>query len=592
MDDNNQQAKQKGLFSIGLTPDTSAKEAETHRFLILMGMLMACGGLLWGTISIMHNLLFPSMIPYGYAVFTAFNFFLFYKTKNFAITRFFQVFISLCLPFLFQWLLGGFVSSGSIMIWAMLALTGAMTFEQLNSSIKWLIAYILLVILSSIADGYFRENFYLNMSQSINTMFFGINIGVVSLVVFGLMFFFKSRLESRELQLMETHHELQASEEELRQNTEELKTINDSLEEAQQELKLALSYEQESKEELTELNERLNATYQELVSSEQALQENIDSLKEINQQLEKTQKDLQHALEEEQESKRKLELANRELRETQMQLVQIEKMASLGEMTAGIAHEINNPLNFISGGVQSLQMTMTELFVILSQYHELENTKDEAEREQVLTQLKQVKDEYAYEELLDDVKDLLMDISSGSNRATEVVRNLQQFSRQDLDEVVMANIHEGIDSSLVILKNKTSPSIEITRDYDANIQQFECYAGQLNQVFMNLISNAIDALEGKGEIKIITQNFDKSIKVIIQDNGTGIPEDIKNKIFDPFFTTKDVGSGTGLGLSICHGIIKKHEGTIQLESKQGEGTSFIIELPKNLSSLKKERATL
>lgn len=224
------------LFSIGKTSDTSLREAEAHRFLIVMGSLMACGGLFWGTLSLIHGLYLPSSIPYGYTVLTILNFFTFWLTKNFRIARFFQVFLSLCLPFIFQWMLGGFASSGSIMVWAMIALTGAMTFEQLKSSIKWLLGYIALIIISSLSNGYFRTNYSLDVPDHINTLFFSVNIGVVSTVVFGLIFFFKSRLDKREDQLLETHKTLQASEEELRQNAEELMAINDSLEKTKAEL--------------------------------------------------------------------------------------------------------------------------------------------------------------------------------------------------------------------------------------------------------------------------------------------------------------------------------------------------------------------
>ncbi len=159
-----------------------------------MGSLMALGGLMWGTISFIYELYLPSLIPFGYFVFTIFNFIGFYFSKNFKVVSGLQVFFSLLLPFLFQWLIGGFVSSGAIMLWGMVALTGAMTFEKLQTSVRWLIIYVVMVIATSLLDGYFRK-YSLELSPNINTLFFALNIGIVSAVVFGLFFFFKYRLE-------------------------------------------------------------------------------------------------------------------------------------------------------------------------------------------------------------------------------------------------------------------------------------------------------------------------------------------------------------------------------------------------------------
>lgn len=591
MSDTTQKATLHRFFRIGATENTSTKEAESHRFLIMMGVLMSGGGLLWGTTALVFGLYLPSIIPYGYVVLTILNFTCFSICKNFSVTRFFQVLISLCLPFLFQWALGGFSSSGSIMLWAMLALTGSMTFEKLKSSIKWLVAYLLLVAVSSFIDHYCIEYFALKNSQPINTLFFGLNIGVVSGVVFGLLFFFKSKLEQREIELLETHKQLQSSEEELRQNSEELMSINENLEQTQGELRGALQKEQAQTKELEKMNERMKFTNQALQSSEKALFQNGEKLMVANNELKNIHDQLKKSLKDEILSKKKLERTNAKLKDAQTKLVQSEKMASLGEMTTGLAHEINNPLNFISGGVQSLELVSSELLSVFYSYRGLEKAESEEERQQKLIELKNLKEDLGFKELLEDFNGLLGDISKGSSMATEVVRSLRNFSRKDDGKRQLTDIHEGLNATLVILRNKLSDGVEIIKNYDEHISQIQCYPVQLNQVFLNLISNAIDAVDVGGKINISTRNFEEYVEIHIADSGTGIaPKDL-DSIFDPFYTTKKMGEGTGLGLSISKRIIDQHKGTITVSSTEGEGTEFVIALPKEVKLKKKQPKT-
>ena len=169
-------------------------------------------------------------------------------------------------------------------------------------------------------------------------------------------------------------------------------------------------------------------------------------------------------------------------------------------------------------------------------------------------------------------------VKTGTERTTEIIKGLRTFSRLDEDVLKIADIHEGLDSTLILLRNKYKQRIEINKLY-GNIPEIECYPGQLNQVFMNILSNAIDAIDDKGIIAISTSKSNKSIRISIKDSGRGISENIKSKIFDPFFTTKEVGQGTGLGLSICHSIIEKHRGSIEVKSEIGKGSEFVIALP-------------
>ena len=195
-----------------------------------------------------------------------------------------------------------------------------------------------------------------------------------------------------------------------------------------------------------------------------------------------------------------------------------------------------------------------------------------------LKEIEELKEKLEYKEAIREIDKLIDSIKNGTKRTTEIVRGLRTFSRLDEDILKMADVHEGIDSTLILLHNKYKNRIDIVKNY-GNLPDIECYPGQLNQVFMNILSNAVDAIEEKGTITIETRLSDEYIQIIIKDSGPGIPESYRAKIFDPFFTTKGVGKGTGLGLSISQSIIEKHNGSITLVSQQGKGTGFIIKIP-------------
>jgi two-component system NtrC family sensor kinase len=247
--------------------------------------------------------------------------------------------------------------------------------------------------------------------------------------------------------------------------------------------------------------------------------------------------------------------ANRELRETQSQLVQSAKMASLGELVAGVAHEINNPLAFV---ISHLGMVKEGLANVLP---EVEPHISDKARTRV-----------------NKIQQRLQDIQDGLERIKDLVIKLRTFSRLDEGEFKQVNIQECIESVLTLLQYRLKDRITIVRKYgDDNI--ISCYPGPLNQVIMNVISNAIDAVEGQGVITITTKKTDAVYSIAIADTGKGVPEGIRDRIFEPFFTTKPMGQGTGLGLSISYGIVKKHGGEIGIESEPGKGTKMIITIP-------------
>lgn len=271
----------------------------------------------------------------------------------------------------------------------------------------------------------------------------------------------------------------------------------------------------------------------------------------------------------------KMTEAFEQLKSAQSKLVESEKMASLGVLTAGVAHEINNPVNFITGGIESLQENyadVQELQLKLIRYHSQkgdENLWKEIEDQKQLLKL---------DSLLPEIDELMNSIRSGAERTAEIVRGLRNFSRLDENDMKKANVEEGLDNTLVILNNRLKNKVKITKAY-GNVKPIMCYPGQLNQVFMNIIYNAADAIKDKGEIIISTKEENDNLYIQIRDNGMGMPEEIRSHIFEPFFTTKPVGKGTGLGLSIAYGIIEKHKGRIEVESTPGEGTTFSLSLP-------------
>ena len=268
-----------------------------------------------------------------------------------------------------------------------------------------------------------------------------------------------------------------------------------------------------------------------------------------------------------------------ELKATQSQLVQSEKMASLGQLTAGIAHEINNPINFVSAGIESLKNNYSEIKSLLGEYMELKPGEDNNEK---LAAIEKHKKEIEIDILLHEIEELYRSIKNGASRTTEIVKNLRNFTRLDENEFKLSNLEEGLDSTLVILNSQLKDRIEVIKDY-GHLPLVNCFPGQINQVFINILNNAAQAIDGPGQIWIKTFVENGFAEIRIKDSGTGMSEETKNKIFDPFFTTKDVGIGTGLGLSISYGIIEKHHGTISVESAPGEGTQFTIKIPLNLN---------
>ncbi|MEH2379906.1 MAG: ATP-binding protein [Nostoc sp.] len=306
-----------------------------------------------------------------------------------------------------------------------------------------------------------------------------------------------------------------------------------------------------------------------------SLNQLVEWVGDYTQELELARQSLEQRVE---ERTQELQKTLQDLKEAQGQLIQTEKMSSLGQMVAGIAHEINNPVNFIYGNIQCVTDYTQDLFSLVSLYQE--------QYPDSIWSIEEKIEEIDLNFINKDLPLLLSSMKVGAQRIREIVLSLRNFSRLDEADMKEVDIHEGIDNTLLLLNHRLQPEIEVIKKY-GDLPLVECYPAQLNQVFMNIISNAIDAIldqkadsDKSKQIIIDTLKIDDVyIKVGIRDNGSGISPEIQNKLFDPFFTTKPVGKGTGLGLSVCYQIIDKHKGKIEVISEFEQGTEFAIILP-------------
>jgi len=315
-----------------------------------------------------------------------------------------------------------------------------------------------------------------------------------------------------------------------------------------------------------------------LVRANRINRKNNRILKEKNQEIALQNEEITTQNEEIELQHNRLKQSLHDLKYTQAMLIHSEKMASLGQLTAGVAHEINNPVNFISNGVEGL-IQQTEILIALLRQYESAAVQLPPEKKASIAALKQ---KLGFDDTLNDIQELTKLIKTGVERTTHIVKSLRTFSHEGQKTFSHVNLNDQLAATLIMIQSEIKGRIEVVCTFDPQLPLIACNIGEINQVFMNMIMNAIQAIDGKGTISVTTRRLagDK-VAVEITDTGSGIPNEMKHLIFDPFFTTKEVGKGTGLGLAISATIIEKHQGKISVESEPGQGTRFIIVLPIN-----------
>lgn len=451
------------LLTIGNKESDTEEEKRQHGFLIYMGLLMSSGGVLWSTLCVSNGLYFPAIVPYTYILVTILNFTYLYHTKNFAVTQNIQILMSLLLPFLFQFLLGGFVASGGNVLWSVLAVFGSFTLRNKKMSIVWLILFILLMILSGLVDPLAKE-FDIGLSEGYVIFFFVLNFIATVLIIFSLYYYFVS------------------SEEDAR-------------------LKLQASLEQ-----------------------------------------------LQHA---------------------QNQLIESEKMASLGSLVSGVAHEINTPLGVGLSGISQIEHEVKKLEVNYN--------------EQTLT-------EEALRNYISITKQLVTTIRDRLNNAVALVRSFKNISvDQHFEDIREFNLKTYSDDLLLSLQNQLkSRHVTVINSIDPDMI-IESYPGIFSQIFSNFILNSIkhgfegDMNDGvENLIKISIRQSDNRLIIDYEDNGQGITDATEKRLFDPFFTTKRGQGGSGLGLNIVYNLVtQKLAGTLDVVrvSPHGLGFTIVLNIP-------------
>ncbi len=512
----------KKLLEIGSLPGDDANVKLKKQFMIIQGLGMSFGGILWGSLLVGFGYPSPSVIPYGYVLGTVINLFFFNHFKNFLLAGIFQTVISMFLPFMLQAALGGFVVSGGVMLWSILAMVLSITYQNVKTSIFWLTIYITLTGVSFWFDDYFVMHYNMGVSLNVSKIFQISNVVSVTIIILVLFMYFVA-VNSK--------------------NMERLKSTYGKLIDSEKMAALG----QVSAGVAHEVNTPLGAIRTSAEESSLALKEGLSSLPDLFDSL-----DSDHR-------KAIIRMISEQKVESNSLSTREERDASTFLENEMVRHGINDDGSIADKLVQCGIYESSEDLVFLLKC---------PEREEIINVI------YNFLTLERNNANVQVAVE----KASRVVSALKSYLHSGDGKLEETSIIKNIDTVLAIYHNLLKQGIEVVKDFK-EVPAIMANNHELNQVWTNLIHNAIQAMHSSGILTIRVSQEEKNIVVMIEDNGCGIPAELHEKIFEPFFTTKKSGEGTGLGLDIVKKIIEKHGGTISLESKVNLGTTFIVQIP-------------
>ena len=532
------------LTNFGMNEDDDEDRQFQKLILIKTSLLIIVAAIIWGSIYIWFDEIQAGLIPISYAILSSLSLIVLRITNTFRFFRVSQFTLILLLPFLLMISLGGFIEGSVVIIWSILAPIGALLSGQIRQSIYWFMAFIFLVILSGILQPLIAVDN--NLPAALIIFFFILNISTVSFITYLVLNYFVKQ-KNRVIKLVEKNRELEVNQ-------------------LQQEVRLRQS------EKLATLGRLSAGIAHELNNPAAAGLRGSNELLDIIPELENSL----------------FRLGRLNLSDDQIDVID--------NFKTKILETRMNPVYMDALSRSDLEQELAEWF-------ELKGVKDCFDIAAILAQLNFTLNElsafasnFTIEEFSEVIltisktflsRNLLDEISQGTGRITDIVKSLKSYSYQDNSSLKSINIHDGLNDTLVMLRSQIKSGITIEKEFDQNLPDIEARGNELNQVWTNILDNAITAIDGKGTIKIKTFQQDNWIVVQISDTGHGIPEDVKEKIFDPFFTTKPPGEGTGLGLNISHNIVvEEHHGHFNVVSRPGE-TCFEVKLPLKNEELNK-----
>lgn len=511
------------LAKLGVREHDTDVEIFQKKFLVYQGISMSFGGVLWGVLLLVAGLPTPAVIPFGYTFITIINFWVFHKTNYFLLVRHVQTTISLLLPFMLQWWLGGFEQSGAVMLWSILALASSASYLDIRSCLFWLFAFIALTLVSFYADDYLRIRFSNEWPSSVTRVFLLINILTNASIFFGLFLYYIRTQKKMTTELMKTYTKLL--------NSEKLAALG-----------------QVSAGVAHEVNTPLGAIKSSAEESSIAFQEIMEKLPETLARMTSDEKDLFVEFIATAEPSFET-LTTKEEREKKKQL-----RTELEELGVDNARFIADRL------VQIGLLTVTPALKKLTALKEFENLIMIA-----FNLLNQQKNNAT--------------IIIAVDKASRVVKALKTYLHTTNSETPeYTNLRDNIETVLMIYHNRIKQGVTVVKEYD-EVPDVPVFADQMNQVWTNLIVNAVQAMDNKGTLTISIRKKANFVEVSIRDTGKGIPEAIRPRIFEPFFTTKVSGEGSGLGLDIIKRILDNHGAKISFDTEENVGTTFYVSIP-------------